>query len=545
MVLEPWSNRPKVDELDLTDILMRRNPSQTVKNQEIPFSDVIPFIYENIAALTDGTATITSDAQVGFEQGGSAFRTSFLVNPEDIIAVENQAQLEAKLGVNLEIPDGETRAIHYLKSFTQTKPILLGVGSSLQLVQAVSTLTTTYTGAGAYIQNKTPGTAGTRLFIRGFFTMVGNVTNSIIDAKFDGDVTIETTIASNFQDYGTIDCPFINITSTILIGLTTGIVIKDCNVFEGRLINIIQTGATGITGLTVIGTTPTVATIQQLNGTLFAGDTLLFLDPNTTGRSLVVNSNLNLGDFFSQGTDIAISAVMDNGSGDARFLTAASHGLSVGTPVVLSAFGVETTYNGTFIVTAVDTPITGTTFDVAEAFTGNDTGNMNKSSLDSESIPVTSIRNNGTADSMASAQVGFTNIATPIVVTIVTQDVPVIIGGTQFLSDNLERATATTGGEITNTNPRTKKYPITFSGLIEKVGGGSTDIGLLLIVNGVLDLNATFEIPHSVNAGIIQISATRTFELADSDTIDIAVVNFSGTADISVSQANIEYSKEA
>ena len=157
--------------------------------------------------------------------------------------------------------------------------------------------------------------------------------------------------------------------------------------------------------------------------------------------------------------------------------------------------------------------------------------------------PQVSATNNGTRpNSMSSAQVGFTNIATPIVVPIVTQDVPVIIGGTQFISDNLERATATNSGQITNLTKATKKYPITFSALIEKVGGGSTDIGLLLIKNGVMDLSATFEIPHSVNTGIIQISATRDFELAENDTCDIAVVNFSGTADISISQANTSYS---
>jgi len=148
-------------------------------------------------------------------------------------------------------------------------------------------------------------------------------------------------------------------------------------------------------------------------------------------------------------------------------------------------------------------------------------------------------------DSMASAQIGFTNITTPIVVTIGIQDVPVIIGGTQFISSELERSSATTGGEITNLSKKTQRYNITFSGLIEKVGGGATDIGLLLIKNGSLVLTNTFEIPHSVNAGIIQISATRILELAENDTVDIAVVNFSGTADISVSQANIVYAERA
>jgi len=170
---------------------------------------------------------------------------------------------------------------------------------------------------------------------------------------------------------------------------------------------------------------------------------------------------------------------------------------------------------------------------------------LNAAGLDQTDVRVIGENNVGTNDSMVSAQVGFTNVATPITVSIVTQDVPVLIGGTQFVSDNLERATATTGGEITNLNVKTQRYSITFSALIEKVGGGSTDIGLLLIKNGSLVLTDTFEIPHSVNPGIIQISATRTFELAEIDTLDMAVVNFDGTADISVSQANTSYSEKA
>lgn len=167
--------------------------------------------------------------------------------------------------------------------------------------------------------------------------------------------------------------------------------------------------------------------------------------------------------------------------------------------------------------------------------------NTSAGGLDETAPQVIANSNGSRKNSMSTAQVGFTNIAIPIVVPIVTQDVPVLIGGTQFVSDNLERATTTIGGEITNTTKKTQDYPIAFSGLIEKVGGGATDIGILLIKNGSLVLTETFEIPHSVNTGVIQINATRDFELADGDTIDIAVVNFDGTADISVSQANMSY----
>lgn len=176
--------------------------------------------------------------------------------------------------------------------------------------------------------------------------------------------------------------------------------------------------------------------------------------------------------------------------------------------------------------------------DVADDYFDTSAGGLDQTN------PQVITRNNGIRpNSASSASVGFTNVATPIVVTIATQDVPVIIDGTQFITNNLERAVVTVAGQITNITKVTKKYAITFSGLIEKVAGGSTDIGLLLIINGVLDLSATFEIPHSVNAGIIQISATRDFELAENDTIDIAVVNFDGNANISVSQANISYSE--
>lgn len=45
MSAEPWSDRPKVDELALTDIFMRRVPTGGLnRNQEIPFSDVTAFI---------------------------------------------------------------------------------------------------------------------------------------------------------------------------------------------------------------------------------------------------------------------------------------------------------------------------------------------------------------------------------------------------------------------------------------------------------------------------------------------------------------------
>lgn len=52
MSAEPWSDRPKVDELSLTDILMRRVPTGGVNlNQEIPFTDVQDFLLGSATVL--------------------------------------------------------------------------------------------------------------------------------------------------------------------------------------------------------------------------------------------------------------------------------------------------------------------------------------------------------------------------------------------------------------------------------------------------------------------------------------------------------------
>jgi len=63
MAIEPWSDRPKIDELSLTDILMRRVPTGGVNlNQEIPFSDVSDFLLGlttiNVASEADFPAPV-------------------------------------------------------------------------------------------------------------------------------------------------------------------------------------------------------------------------------------------------------------------------------------------------------------------------------------------------------------------------------------------------------------------------------------------------------------------------------------------------------
>jgi len=58
MSAEPWSVRPKIDALSLDDILMRRTPLQSAKNQEIPFSDVLAFLQGSAITLVASEADL-------------------------------------------------------------------------------------------------------------------------------------------------------------------------------------------------------------------------------------------------------------------------------------------------------------------------------------------------------------------------------------------------------------------------------------------------------------------------------------------------------
>lgn len=60
----PWSLKPKINGLSLTDLLQRRTPNQSVKNQEISMSDLLSFI------TMFGTHTGVIDGMVKSVNGG-------------------------------------------------------------------------------------------------------------------------------------------------------------------------------------------------------------------------------------------------------------------------------------------------------------------------------------------------------------------------------------------------------------------------------------------------------------------------------------------
>ena len=137
---------------------------------------------------------------------------------------------------------------------------------------------------------------------------------------------------------------------------------------------------------------------------------------------------------------------------------------------------------------------------------------------------------------LARGDISFLNITTPQLVTITSQSTPVAIAGGAWTSSNLEGLTVDVDGIATYTRLETKNFQVNFSALIEKIGGGATDIALTVLINGI---DVTTNAPHSVNAGVIQISATRMFSLSTNDTLQLAVLNIGSTSNIEVSQANM------
>ncbi len=161
-----------------------------------------------------------------------------------------------------------------------------------------------------------------------------------------------------------------------------------------------------------------------------------------------------------------------------------------------------------------------------------------------QASPIVNVnRCTGSPDSMVSCEAHQISILTPDVVAIVTQDVAVPFADSLpvFTPGIFERVTINSVGVVTYTGKTPIDLLVHFTALMEKVGGGATDIGVGLFKNGVLITN--FVYAHSVNAGVIKISDARIIPLVENDTFELAFINFDGTANISVSQADLIVSR--
>lgn len=162
--------------------------------------------------------------------------------------------------------------------------------------------------------------------------------------------------------------------------------------------------------------------------------------------------------------------------------------------------------------------------------------------LDSTSPNIISRNNSGSPDSMTTGEFDFLNVATPQLVTITTIDVPVAIAGGAWTNANLERMTADVGnnGIATITALGTHRYTVAFSANLEKLLGGTTNIALTILVNGV---DVTTNPPRSLNSGIVQIGDTKIFSLTTGDTVQAACLNSIDTDNIEVSQSSLSITR--
>lgn len=454
-----------------------------------------------------------------------------------ILHVSSEQDLIDKFGDPITIPDGEAWTVILDESFTLTKPFLIGDGSSLEVKQASLNTSIAYTGTGALFQNENSANPIFALLVNNM-AFFGNAANSIYDIIATRRVVTNTVDFFNFESIGIIESPFIGFLESTAGDIQRGIVIKNSQGVVLDTFNVFnQTPASPpLTFITIISTAPTVVAMR--NCFIFdTGSEAVFFDPNApTGSSFIIDDTSGFfTNLFQQGTDIAIDSVADNGSGDTRHTTASPHGLEIGQAVVISGFATETTYNGTFIVTAIPT---STTFDVEVAFNLTDTGNMNESSLDSTDVIVSANSNVGSPDSMFTANAGLEIFGSEVTTTINTINVPEVVTSASWASAALERFIdgVANQGQVIAQDTATRRYTVEFSGTLEKSGGGAVDVGLVILKNGT---NISFNPPHTVNTGKIQISGQDIVELTSADTVDVAVINYQGTSDIIVSQLSL------
>lgn len=346
------------------------------------------------------------DADSMIQQDGTSFKAPTRPNPPLTLNVSSQAQLVSSLGSTLVVPDNVDLTIKIDESFSLSLPFLVGNNSGLEIRGSKVGNIITYTGPGALIQNNNPGVDESRFVFLETFSLIGDGTNSFFDIVLSspsGFAVLEGVNIANLGSIGSLTTPLLFLTRLTGFNLTQGLVVKNSVTVRFNNVILSNFAETNTTWITIIDSVPTLISLRDIDASnVTTGDSLFFLDPNAvSGTSFIINGSriVGGGNFYQQGVDIAINSVADNTSGNAEFTANSAHSLVVGTPVVLSGFS-ESTYNGTFIVTA----ISGLTFDVeAIAFVATDTGNMNKKSLDQTDVLVCS---QGNSDSPNSLSVG-------------------------------------------------------------------------------------------------------------------------------------------
>lgn len=495
--------------------------------------------------LPDIGKTQLQAAKVLLQQGGLSFKAPNRPTPENTFYVSSQAQLEAELGANLIIPANTNVAIIIDESFTLTKPIIKQANSSLFLYSQSSFVTLSYSGTGAMFQMDGA--------VVGNLTQIENIVLDGVDltktcfAVVDSlSFAIRQTVIQAFAKIGFVTSAVIWKEVSSLANVA-GIDFIDCPsvLFADSPANALGFSP-GLTLVNFIGTTTTEVVFRNsLYISTAVADEFLFIDPNSASGSSfsIVGSGIVTtvpDSLFQKGVDVAVTAVADNGSGSIR-CTAVAHGQVNNTFAVLSAFFIPI-YNGTFLITVIDND----TFDVeVVAFAGDDTGNINRGGLDSTDVRVLALNNPDQRDSMFIGEAGLEIFGSEISSSSLAQDAFEAITSASWVTSNLERFEDDTvtinQGRLVAKDLSTREYDVKYSATIEKSGGGSLDIGIIILVNGA---EIAFNPPHTVNTGKIQISGDDLIELSTDDVIQVAVKNYDASAAvIDISQVSLVISK--
>lgn len=490
-----------------------------------------------ISDLSDGTALDNPTSIVAAVIDGTTRFTTVTQNPPKFFSAKSQAHLESFFGTDILIPDGESWSIRLDEDFTLTKPFKIGDGSSLEIFRGSVNVNITYTGTGALFQNDNPANPIVVLDIHDI-TFTGDGTNDIFDVVVSFVVVTNNVIFNTFDNTGTLDSGFLDLRFTALQGVNSGFIFKNLVVGTLNQMNLNQ-GATSndLTFITVLSSSVTRLVARDCFSA-DSGSSMFYLDPNSAVNSTYViqNSTGAFTDVFRQGVAQAITSVTD-AAGQARFNTGGpAHNLTVGDFVIMDDDFTTVSYRGAFIVAAIPTAAEFMLEGVL--FVADDTGTLNPASLDSTDVKVSATNNFGSQDSMFTGDSGLEIFGSEVTVTINTTNVSEVVTSASWAFSNLERFSegVSNEGQLVANDVATRRYTVGYSGTIEAVGGGSVDIGIILSKNGT---DSSFNAPHTVNTGKIQITGSDIVELTDTDTLQVKVINYLNTANIDVSQLSL------
>jgi len=502
-----------------------------------------------IDQLLDGENTRTRNSVAAFQQAGVTFKGSIRSNPPKQINILNQAQLEAELGVDLIIPDVADLTIVLDAAFTLTKPIKIGNDAFLEIKSSTLGNIITYTGPGELFQLNQPGDIIFGLILRNT-VFAGDGTNDVFGIAGNpfGILQMDNVNFGNFKSMGETSMPSIIMNTMGMSPLKQGLVIRNLSALTVNLLNLfVLPSDSNFTALSIIpNVNPSKISISNVNTPLFnAGDSIVNFNSiigSTNNRFKIRDCDPSIGDVYQQGTDIAVTLVVDNTSGNPRFNTSTPHGLSVGTVTKLLSDFTDTEYKDKIVVvTAVDTPLTGTTFDVAElTFTGNDAGTMNKSSLDQSSILVTARDNDDSLDSESHAEArtgatltvdGSGGVDVPVVdITPAPGDWIQDPNTQEFSVDELT-------GLITYIGIKTRTFHVKYQLTAEPTSGGAQVVNFDIHLSGVQQTKSQIQI-NTANA-IVGSYIGGLFVLSTGDTLQLFKNNTTNTNDTNISVSTV------